>query len=90
MTRRKAWRDVVAAVLPDAAPRIVARVAGQWRGANLYLPLRVTRLRWAGAAPRGAAERFAADLHAAVLAHGGTTEDARVVLAALVGRRFVV
>lgn len=84
------WRTVVAAVLPGPAPRIIDTVAGRWAGANIYLPRRIARLRWRGPAPRGSAECFAADLHDAVMEGGGTSGDARCILAALVGRRFVV
>lgn len=90
MTRRKAWHDAVGVVLPYAAPRVIGRVADRWAGANIYLPLRVARLRRPRAPHRGAAEHFAADMHAAVLDVGGTTADARVVLTSLAGRRFVV
>lgn len=86
----RTWRGVVADVLPGPAPRIVELIAARWQGANLYLPARIARCRWRGRDPHGAAEQFASDLIAAVLAHGGTRDNARVVLAALVGRRFVV
>ena len=84
------WREAVTEVVPGAAPTIVESVADRWGGANLYLSVRVVRLRWRRCAPGGAAERFADDLRAAILHHGGTIDDARVVLAAIVGRRFVV
>ena len=84
------WRDVVADVLPDQAPEIVDVIVGRWGGANLYLPVRVARLRWRRRVPSGAAERFADDMRAAIMFRGGTIDNARVVLAAIAGRRFVV
>ena len=84
------WREVVADVLPGPAPEIVGVIAARWGGANLYLPVRVARLRWRGCMPAGAAERFADDMRAAIMFRGGTIDDARVVLAAIAGRRFVV
>ena len=84
------WREVVADVLPGPAPEIVEVVAARWAGANLYLPMRVARLRWRRSVPAGAAERFADDMRAAIERRGGTIDDARVVLAAIAGRRFVV
>ena len=85
------WREALARVLPDQAPAIAECIAARWSGANLYLPLRVARLRWrCHGTPTGASERFADELWSAIVQHGGTTDDARVVLLAITGRRFVV
>ena len=87
---RPTWRDALAAVLPDQAADIEAALSKRWRGANLYIPLRTARLRWRGAAPAGAAERFAADVRDEILARGGSTADVLAVLLAVTQRRFVV
>ena len=69
-----------------------ARVRKHWRGSRVYITQGAARRAWRRGKrePEGASERLAADIEAAVLAEGGTHEQAgRVLLACMSTYVFV-
>ena len=84
------WREAVSAVRPREADAIIDGIDRRWKGVVVYLPMRAARLRWRGSAPKGAAERFADELRRQVLLHGGTEDDARLILLQVGGTKVWV
>ena len=85
------WAESVRAVLPAVqADQVVSLVVAQWAGARVYLPVRTARLDWtdSGRQPRGADERLAADIAAAVRAAGGTRFDTNRILMSLAAKHL--
>ena len=78
------------ALAPGVARRLLAALERRWGGTRFYLPLAAARLTWRGAEPRGAAERFAADVVRETGAAGGSRRDAELLLLSLAGHRISV
>ena len=77
-----------AALPPDVHRAVTTAMHPRWKGARMYMPA-VWRGN-AGAAPRSAVERFAAELRAATVEAGGTPAQADEILTALSGGYFWV
>ena len=76
---------------PEAAARAFERVAFAWGGAQLHMKKVVCRSQSHPRRPsRGAAAHLAAAIETAMLAEGGSSEDVRIVLTALLGARVWV
>ena len=81
--------DISRDVLPaDVHERVTEIMRPAWKGARLYMPARPARE--GGRAPRGAADRFAVELRAAILDAGGTASQADEILTALSAGYFWV
>ena len=83
------FSDIAAAALPaDLAGPVVESLTPRWRGARLYMTSSPPR--GLAGPPRNAAERFAAELRAAVAEAGGTGDQADDILIGLSGGYFWV
>lgn len=81
--------EIAREVLPEEVHEaVVDAMRPAWKGARLYMPARPARE--GGRVPRGAADRFALELRAAIVDAGGTAAQADEILTALSAGYFWV